>query len=41
VDGYSIWDVENHARRIADLLREDPDVIEFADLVGLTVGMID
>ena len=39
VNGYSIWDVENHAHRIASLLREDPDVAEFADLVSQSAGM--
>lgn len=41
VDGYSIWDVDNQARRIAALLREDSDVLEFTNLVDQTVSMIE
>ena len=41
VQGYSIWDVEQHAQRISNLLRDDPDAIEFADLVSRSAGMVD
>jgi Ca-activated chloride channel family protein len=41
VKGYSIWDVEQHAHRISDQLREDPDAQEFADLVSRSIGLLD
>ena len=40
VEGYSIWDIEQHAHRISNLIGEDPDVIEFADLVSRSIDLV-